>query len=215
MKQPIQTIVFDMGGVLIDYSLSVCIDSFHRLGWKVAEELINPFTQGGILLDLERGAIDPPTFRQAICQAIGHPVADEKIDQALCSFLIALPLDKLDMLRALRRQGFQLFMLSNTNPIMMHHIRNTFFRQQGGSVDDYFDRLFLSFEMKQVKPGDAIFRQMIETSQILPSETLFIDDGEANIQTAQTLGFHTYLASQHEDLRPLFDYYTPLAPKNR
>ena len=45
------------------------------------------------------------------------------------------------------------------------------------------------------------------------SESLFIDDSEANIRTAASLGFNTYLAAQHEDFRNLFSQYEPFTEK--
>ena len=48
---------------------------------------------------------------------------------------------------------------------------------------------------------------------ILPAESLFIDDSEANIRTAASLGFNTYLAAQHEDFRNLFSQYEPFTEK--
>ena len=53
-------------------------------------------------------------------------------------------------------------MLSNTNDIMMEYIKNNHFKQQGLSIDSYFDQLFLSHEMKCSKPGLDIYQKMIE-----------------------------------------------------
>ena len=124
-------------------------------------------------------------------------------------FLLDIPDYKLDMLLDLRRRGFRLFMLSNTNTIMMTYMKNGVFRKQGLTIDAYFDRLFLSYEMGLVKPGAEIFRRMIESSGIVPSQTLFIDDSQANVDTGKACGFDTYLAARNEDFRPLFDRIEP------
>ena len=49
-------------------------------------------------------------------------------------------------------------MLSNTNTIMFEWMKKNVFTKQGLTVDAYFARLFLSYEMKLAKPGEAIFR---------------------------------------------------------
>ena len=67
----------------------------------------------------------------------------------------------------------------------------------------------LSYEMGLVKPGAEIFRRMIESSGIVPSQTLFIDDSQANVDTGKACGFDTYLAARNEDFRPLFDRIEP------
>lgn len=70
---------------------------------------------------------------------------------------------------------------------MMTYMKNGVFRKQGLTIDAYFDRLFLSYEMGLVKPGAEIFRRMIESSGIVPSQTLFIDDSQANVDTGEGL----------------------------
>ena len=207
MIAEIRTIVFDLGGVLIDYDLQPCLDAFRALGIPEPEKFVNPYRQHGIFQKLEDGSETPEAFYRYVDRWIGHPVDPRKIDEAWCSFLIDIPDYKLDMLLALRRRGYRLFMLSNTNVIMFEWMRQHVFRKQGRTVDDYFDRLFLSYEMGKVKPDPAIFEQMIAESGISPDETLLIDDGPANIATAASLGFHVYEARVHEDFRSLFEYY--------
>ena len=184
----IRTIIFDLGGVLINYSIEATVRKFEQIGCMNAAEFINPYKQSGVLLQLERGEIRPEDFHDAIIREIGRPVD-------------------------LRRQGYRVFMLSNTNPIMMRFMMEHRFKQQGLTIDAYFDRLFLSYRMKLVKPYPEIYRKMIDESGILPAESLFIDDSEANIRTAASLGFNTYLAAQHEDFRNLFSQYEPFTEK--
>ena len=191
----IRTIIFDLGGVLINYSIEATVRKFEQIGCMNAAEFINPYKQSGVLLQLERGEIRPEDFHDAIIREIGRPVDPQAIDDALCSFLLDLPQYKLDMLLDLR--------------FMMEHR----FKQQGLTIDAYFDRLFLSYRMKLVKPYPEIYRKMIDESGILPAESLFIDDSEANIRTAASLGFNTYLAAQHEDFRNLFSQYEPFTEK--
>ncbi len=42
-----------------------------------------------------------------------------------------------------------------------------------------------------MKPDPDIFQLIIERYDLEPSETLFIDDHEQNVNAAQALGFHT------------------------
>ena len=154
-----RTIVFDLGGVLIDYSLERSIEAFRRIGYGQIETLIDPYRQSGVLLQLEKGEVGPEALYDEISRSVGRPVDPKAIDAALCSFLLDIPDYKLDMLLDLRRRGFRLFMPSNTNTIMMTYMKNGVFRKQGLTIDAYFDRLFLSYEMGLVKPGAEIFRR--------------------------------------------------------
>ena len=114
----------DLGGVLIDYSLERSIEAFRRIGYGQIETLIDPYRQSGVLLQLEKGEVGPEALYDEISRSVGRPVDPKAIDAALCGFLLDIPDYKLDMLLDLRRRGFRLFMLSNTNTIMMTYMKN-------------------------------------------------------------------------------------------
>ena len=115
-----RTIVFDLGGVLIDYSLERSIEAFRRIGYGQIETLIDPYRQSGVLLQLEKGEVGPEALYDEISRSVGRPVDPKAIDAALCSFLLDIPDYKLDMLLDLRRRGFRLFMPSNTNTCLLY-----------------------------------------------------------------------------------------------
>ena len=207
---PIRTIIFDMGGVLLDLDRQASIDAFAAAGYARAGEMLDPYVQTGFFLQLEKGLITSDKLYATIRQQSGKEIADEAIAEALFKFVAGLPVYKLQMLLDLREKGYRIFMLSNTNAIMFPHIEAVYFTQQGLGLRDYFDRVFLSYEMKAVKPAPEIYRKMIAESGIIPSESLFIDDSPANIATGKELGFHTYHAGEGEDFRPVFDRYTLL-----
>ena len=55
--------------------------------------------------------------------------------------------------------------------------------------------------LKMAKPDADIFQKVLDETGILPNETLFIDDSEANCRTAEALGISTYTPKAHEDWR--------------
>jgi len=56
---------------------------------------------------------------------------------------------------------------------------------------DLFDGIVVSGAEKIVKPDPELYRILIDRYRINPQETLFIDDNPENIQTAKQLGFQT------------------------
>lgn len=207
--EKINTIVFDMGGVLVDLDRDASVRAFEALGYAAADRLLDPYVQSGIFLKLEEGAIGPQQLYEYIWEQVGRRIDPEAIDAALERFVVRLPVYKLDMLRELRKQ-YRVCLLSNTNIIMFPYIVRTMFTQQGLTVDDYFDRLYLSYEMGMVKPHADIFEKMIAEEGMDPGQTLFIDDAQANVDTGRKLGFRTYLAGPGEDYRHIFDHYQPI-----
>lgn len=199
----VKNIVFDLGGVLLDLDRERCVRSFAEIGYPEAGELLDPYKQSGIFLSLEEGQTSPQELYDYIISKSTKPVTPEMIDRALCDFLVDMPQYKLDMLLDLRKY-YKVYMLSNTNAIMFDYIVGQWFSHDGHTINDYFDRLFLSYKMGVAKPSPEIFHKMISEAGFEAHETLFIDDGPANIETASQLGFHTYLAKAEEDYRHIF-----------
>ena len=44
------------------------------------------------------------------------------------------------------------------------------------------------------KPGDEIYKKMLATGEMIPEETLFVDDGARNVEAAEALGIKTLKA---------------------
>ena len=73
------------------------------------------------------------------------------------------------------------------------------FDGKGHSIDNYFDALYLSYQLKVMKPSEEIFHKMLEGEQAQAEETLFIDDGKANVEAANRLGIQTLCPQNNED----------------
>lgn len=202
-QKGIKNIIFDFGGVLINLNRRRCIDSFKALGLNNVDEWVDSFAQQGVFMELERGSIDPSCFRDRICTLTGVAIADERIDEAWNSMLMDIPDYKLEALLKLRA-NYSVYLLSNTNAIHWHWACEHAFHYKNFCVEDYFDEIFLSYEMNLMKPDRRIFSEVLERTEILPGETLFIDDSEANCRAADTLGISTYLCRPGEDWRHLF-----------
>lgn len=203
-KGTIKNLVFDMGGVLVDLDREACIRAFREIGYPEAADLLDPYRQSGIFLQLEEGKVSPEQLHDYIRDKTGRAIDSRAIDNALERFVTGLPLYKLEMLRNLRH-SFRVYLLSNTNAIMMPGIRTRYFTQEGLRMEDYFDGIFLSYEMQLAKPTPAIFEKMLREGGFQAEESLFVDDSPANIETARKLGFYTYLARPGEDFRPIFN----------
>ncbi|MDR2138485.1 MAG: HAD family phosphatase [Tannerella sp.] len=196
----IRNLVFDMGGVLVDVHREEAVRQFKAIGVKDADRLIDSCHHSGIFLDIESGAIDAETFCRRLSEQVGKDLPREAIERAWKSIISRPEACKLDCLCELRRR-YRLFLLSNNNPILMDWARTPDFSPDGHPITFYFDRLYISYEMKCVKPGRAIFEAMIRDSGILPAESLYVDDSLHNLQTAQTFGFRTCLVRNGEDWR--------------
>lgn len=195
----IRNIVFDLGGVIMTICQDEAIKRFKSIGLKNVENYLNPYTQTDIFGDIEEGKISAEQFREKLSELIGKEVTYEECKFAWLGYRKDVPLRNLDILRKLKVQGYKLILLSNTNPFMMSWGLSGEFDGNGNSLESYFDSLYLSYKLGVMKPNKKIFQYIIDNEKIQPSESLFIDDGERNINTARLLGFKTLCPINGED----------------
>lgn len=186
----VKNLLFDLGGVIMDIRRENCEQAFRQLGMDSIGDYLGDYGQKGPFAALEEGKITEPEFRDSVRALIPRDVTDEEIDKAFNRFLSGIPLRRLEELRRLRKD-YKLYLLSNTNSIMWRQDIARYFRQEGKSLEDYFDGIVTSFEAKCCKPDPAIFRLVVEKCGISPEETIFFDDSKANVEAASQLGFGT------------------------
>jgi len=195
----IKTVIFDMGGVIVTIDHDEAVRRFLALGLKDAERQLDPYTQGGIFGQLEQGLITDEDFRQELSLLVGRELTYDECRHAWLGYFKEVPRRNLDALLQLRRQGYRLVLLSNTNPYMTSHVLSPAFDGQGHPISYYLDALYLSYQMKVMKPADTFFRQVLMAEQVLPSDCLFVDDGPRNVATASQIGMHTLCPKNGED----------------
>lgn len=203
----ISTLIIDFGGVLIDLSLQQCVENLKLLGVESVDGFLNNYNQNGFFLKLEKGQISADEFRNEIRKLSVNELTDKQIDDAWMSFLLEIPAYKLDILFELRKK-FRIVMLSNTNSIHFEMAKENRFSYKGRTVDHYFDKFYLSYEMKMAKPDAEIFETLLKEEGVAAHHCLFLDDGAKNIQHAKELGIQTYLVVPTEDLSFLLDKAT-------
>ncbi len=187
----IKTIIFDMGGVVITIDQPKAVRRFEELGLKDAAKCLDPYTQAGIFGDLEAGKISPEDFRREISALIGREVSFEECKYGWLGYLGDVPQRNLDAIKQLRAEGYRVLLLSNTNSFMQSWAESDF-DGKGGSIADYFDALYRSYEVKLMKPDKRFFQLVLEREHLKPEETLFVDDGQKNIDVAVSLGIRGF-----------------------
>ena len=199
----VTTLIFDLGGVLVNLDWKSCVNNFKKIGVSEMETLLSTTLQRGFILEYERGEISTEQFRAEVRKYTEVDVTDGEIDFAWSSLLVDLPEEKLQLLLELKKKS-RILMLSNTNELSFSHCEEHYFNKNGHQTSDYFDKCYLSFEIGHAKPDREIFDFILADSGMVPSETLFLDDGKANIEIGKEIGFETCLVDQTEDLRKVF-----------
>lgn len=195
----IKNLLFDLGGVIMDINRLNAVESLKKIGITNADQLLGKYAQKGPFLKLEEGLISPAEFRNALREGANVKITDNEIDNAFCNFLTGIPAKRLTDLEQLKQEGFNIYMLSNTNPIMWDSRIADEFKKAGHDLNYYFDGTVTSFEAKVCKPDAAIFDFAVKKLGIVPSETLFLDDSLENVEAARKLGFNAEVINPGEE----------------
>lgn len=202
----IKNLLFDLGGVIMDIERMRAVNALKKLGMSDADSVLGEYAQQGPFGALESGAITIDEFHRQMASHIDTEADYDAIDRAFISFLVGIPQHRLESLRRLRK-SYRIYMLSNTNPIMWESEIKRQFRQEGLTIDDYFDGIVTSFEAKVMKPAAEIFDYARKNLGIEPDETLFLDDSAANCEAARSLGWHAACVAPHTEFTDVIDNY--------
>lgn len=190
----IDTIVFDLGGVLIDWDprhlyrqlfddtekMEWFLENICHSDWNMQQDAGRPFADAvaelvGLYPDFET---EIRAFHTRWIEMIGGPMPDTVV-----------------ILEEAAKKGFRLFALTNwsaeTFPLVRHEYE----------LFDHFQEIVVSGEEKIAKPDPKFFQLLMDRHQVVPEYSLFIDDNKANIDAANQLGFHTVWFKSADDLR--------------
>ncbi|MDE6022291.1 MAG: HAD family phosphatase [Muribaculaceae bacterium] len=188
----IKNVIFDLGGVVIDLDRDRAVKALEDLGLEDADDMLGLYGQKEPFYGLETGERSTGEFFDLLRSRMNAGVTDTQLTEAFNRFLVDLPSYRLEMLRRMRMAGYRIFVLSNTNPVMFNTWIDRAFRQEGGSINDYFDGVVASFQELMCKPNVAIFETLMRRYGLNPSETLMLDDSEKNCRAAAEAGAHAF-----------------------
>ncbi|MGM0579856.1 MAG: HAD family hydrolase [Bacteroidota bacterium] len=189
--QKIKTIIFDLGGVIINLYVEKTISAFAQLSGLPEKEVEKAYLSADVFKQYEKGQISDAEFRQSLRDNFNLKATDAEIDQAWNAMLGEIPIVRIDSIKELI-QHYKCIVLSNTNAIherAFHKILSGSFSYQ--NLNDLFHEVYFSHELNQRKPDQEIYQNVLNLSQTEATEALFMDDGQANLDSASKLGIHT------------------------
>lgn len=205
MSHHIKNIIFDYGNVIFDIDFERAQQAFADLGIGDAKALVDHKTQSNLFDEFDKGNISADEWRSEIKRrAKNTEISDQQIDDAWNKLLIGVPEGNHELLLTVKEQ-YNTFLLSNNNEIhykwIMDYLKRTYGLENNSSffIKDYYSHL-----MGMRKPDRNIFEFVLDTHNLNPAETLFIDDSPQHLKTADELGLQTYLMTKPDNLQNYF-----------
>lgn len=204
--QNIKNIIFDYGNVIFAIDFNRVQQSFKALGVNNVDQFFGHLKQDPIFDAFDRGEITAAQFRDHIRTITSNQaLTDDQIDTAWNSILIGIAEGNHDLLLKLRGR-YRTFLLSNINDIHYRYIMAYLKRDFDFDGNDHlFERTYYSHLTGKRKPETAIFKQVLEENNLIPEETLFIDDSPQHLAAAKELGIQTFLMTAPDTIQLYFE----------
>ncbi len=187
-------VVFDLGGVLIDWNPRHLYRKLFHDEAEMEDFLANICTaQWNLQQDGGR------SFAEACAGLkLEHPTRAGMIDAWFERFdeMMSGPIaGTVDILAELRGREVPIYALSNWSA-------ETFpFAWRRFEFLQWFRAIFLSAEVRLVKPDPRIFKHFCERFALRPEQIVYIDDLQHNVEAADTIGMHAIRFSDPAKLR--------------
>jgi 2-haloacid dehalogenase len=188
-------VVFDIGGVLIDWNPRYLYRKLFAEDTTAMEEFLNSVCTPDWNLQQDAGrpwkeAIDDLSAR--------YPEKAELIAAYDLNWdeMVSGPIPgTADLLWELKRRGTPVYCITNFSVDKLNRARERFEELNA------FDGIVISGEVRLLKPDAAIYRRLLNQHDLRAEDTLFIDDVEHNVEGARAVGMHAIRFVDADTLR--------------
>jgi len=197
----LDTLILDLGGVLIDVDYRATARHFEKLGVKGFDALYSKARQSDLFDRFETGELSPAGFRDKVRALLQAELPDSAIDDGWNAMLGTIPPARIELIHELK-QRYQLLLLSNTNAMHVPAFEAIIARDLGiGDFRSLFHGAYYSCELGMRKPNADIFQHVVARHNAAPARTLFIDDSIQHVIGARQAGLRAeHLELEKEDV---------------
>lgn len=199
MTQEIDTVVFDVGNVLIRWDPNILFDkimpSADEKRWFLDNVCTNEWNA-----EQDRGRSWEAGINELLAK---FPEQEENIRAYSERWheMVPGPIDgSVPLLRELKDKRIPLYSITNFSDEKFAEAQQRF-----PFLKDSFRDIVVSAHEKILKPSPRIYEILIERNNLEPSQTVFIDDSPANVEGAERIGMHALhfkdAATLRRDLR--------------
>lgn len=190
-------VIFNLGGVLIDWNPRYLYRRVFADDEAAMERFLAEVCTGEWNTSLDAGK----PFAEGIAELVAiHPHERERIEawHGRWIEMLAGPIaGTVAILEELAAREVPLYALTNWSAETFALVRP----DPTYAFLDRFRTIFVSGELRMIKPDPAMFRHVLEAIGAPPERCLFIDDSAKNVDAAAQLGIRTHRFTTPDNLR--------------
>ncbi len=181
----IKNVILDMGNVLLDYNPNISLDKFCRSDEEkkiIKKELF----EGPEWIMGDLGEIKDRDRFELVKKRV-LPKYHEALKNCAYNWdMCMVPIDGAkDFCDFVKSEGYRIYILSNASDLFYEYFPRFL-------PLDYFDGVFVSSDVRLIKPDVRIYQMFLEKYDLKADECFFIDDREDNVIGARKAGLYTF-----------------------
>jgi FMN phosphatase YigB (HAD superfamily) len=181
-----KAVIFDLGKVVLDFDYGIAARTLAPFSRTDATALRTLIDQSPLLHQFETGLISSQELFESVTRETGFHGGFEAFHNAFGNIFEEIE-PMVNLHREIRAAGIPTHVLSNTNEIAIHHIRQRF------PFFHSFDSYIFSHEVGAMKPTPAIYEALEQSAGLTGPDLLYIDDRAENIDAALARGWQSIL----------------------
>lgn len=204
-NREIKNIIFDLGGVLLNIDYHKSINAFINLGFNEFSLTYSQARQSELFDLFETGKINETEFFHSLKTHFNSNAPFDSIRNAWNAMLLDLPESRVQFLLNIKN-NYRIFLLSNTNQTHQNAFEKIV--QQSALIqrlEDIFEKTYYSHHIGLRKPHKEIFEMVLKENNLIPHETLFIDDSVQHTIGAEKAGIKSIFLQKGNDICDLFN----------
>lgn len=190
----IKNLVFDIGGIIIDdgyQNLAKVLGISNMQAKNLAKICYGKEFKKCVLGECEQNELIQNLINK-------YPEYEKELKFVLStenlSKIIPYFEDNINKIYRLKGQGYRIYFLSNLTKFTYDYITKS-----KTVLNDFCGGVY-SFEEHLAKPDKKIYLRLLEKFNLVPSETIFFDDKEKNVISAQSVGINAVVFKSFDDV---------------
>jgi len=186
-NQHIEAVIFDLGGVLIDFDHTIAAKKISSFSNKSFLEIFNLFFDSPLTGLFEEGRILPLDFFLEVKKLLNLNLKYEDFLPIWNEIFFLTEKNKqVYHLAKQLKNNYKIGLISNINILHFDYLKKNF------SIFDIFDSIITSFEVGVRKPNPLIYQKALRALETKPQRIFYTDDRQELIQEAKKLGFKSF-----------------------
>lgn len=195
MSRSIQNIVFDLGGVLLEWKPDQILARLYPEAPKTQALIKKEVFQHPDWLALDKGTLDEEAAILLFQRRTGRPLSEmKKLMDTVRETLIPIQ-PTFALLEELSKEGMNLYCVSNMQVNVFAYLQRRY------DFWGKFKGLVISAHIRMIKPDAEIFHHLFSRYGLVPATCVFIDDHPPNVESARRLGMESILFQGADECR--------------